>query len=290
MLSENAPQPLRHRNAIFGAQSFDERVFFLLRCSLHPDASDFYNSSIFAEPDPESGLGGWGNPNTDARVLNGAFSHTSGFRLSYPYPHTLTRNFTLRPFLDYPEAETWHVIRDKMANVSCSPQSIEKTINGWIGDYRGFQYDLEAIQVRHKGVSPLHFVDLATDRLHTSLFIASWAGIWPGDARKNIQLITRVMSTDLFTFLWLRTDVFLTPCGISSMPVRYEDYSPLTSTLAMQMMDKIWYEWQLKHPENLNAFSGGSKAAITVEETEMYPVGMPPDLTVDLFPVLSLIT
>ncbi|KAG6873638.1 hypothetical protein C0995_013142 [Termitomyces sp. Mi166 len=202
MLSENVPQSLGHKNAISEAQSFDKHVFFLLQWN----------------PDPESGLGGWGNLNTDARVLNSAFLHTSRFQLSYPYPHTLTCNFTLQPFLDYPEAETWHVVCDKMANVSFSPQSIKKMINGWI------------------------------DRLPTSLFTASW----------------------IFGQKMLIT--------------------PLTSTLAMEMMDKIWYKWQLKHPENLNTFSSGSKAAIIIEETEMYPVGMPPDLNVNLFSVLSLIT
>ncbi|KAG6909420.1 hypothetical protein DXG01_000573 [Tephrocybe rancida] len=122
------------------------------------DAADFYNSPIFADPDPESGLGGWGNPDTDALVVDGAFA---GFMLSYPYPHTLTRNFTLRPFLDYPDAETWRIDRDRMANLSFTPEAIEKTINGWIGDYRGFQFDVEAVQASHFSVHAIMGGDMS---------------------------------------------------------------------------------------------------------------------------------
>ncbi|KAG6812166.1 hypothetical protein H0H92_004097 [Tricholoma furcatifolium] len=159
------------------------------------DAADFYNSPMFANSDPESGLGGWGDPYADASVLDGAFSATSGFALSYPYPHTLKRNFTLRPFMDYPDPEQWHVIPDKMANESFSSEQVSRAIDSWVGDFRGFQTDVEAIQ----------------------------------------------------------------------------------------MVDKIWYEWQRRHPENLDAFSGGSIQAVGPAQSDMYPVGTPPDLNVRLW-------
>ncbi|KAG6841368.1 hypothetical protein C0991_011911 [Blastosporella zonata] len=151
------------------------------------DASDFYSASIFADPDPESGLGGWGNPGTGAHVADGAFA---GFAVSYPYQHTLTRNFTLRPYQDYPDAEQWHIIRDKMANVSFTPEAMEETIDGWVGDYRGFQFAIEGVQ----------------------------------------------------------------------------------------MVDKVWNDWQVRHPDNLNAFSGGSIYAEEFDDYDMFPVGLPPDL------------
>ncbi|KAG6915676.1 hypothetical protein DXG01_010465 [Tephrocybe rancida] len=130
----------------FGMDKGDQVIRFL-RPTL--DAADFYNSPMFADPDPESGLGGWGNPDTDALVVDGAFA---GFKLSYPYPHTLTRNFTARPFLDYPDAEMWRIDRDRMASPSFTPEAIEKTINGWTGDYRGFQFDVEIMQASHSSV------------------------------------------------------------------------------------------------------------------------------------------
>ncbi|KAG6918031.1 hypothetical protein DXG01_016883 [Tephrocybe rancida] len=154
------------------------------------DVADFYNSPIFSDPDPEAGLGGWGDSNTDARVLDGGFSHTSGFVLSYPFPHTLKRNFTLRPFLDFPDAEDWHVVPDMLGNMSLTPESIKKTVDSWIGDYRGFQADVEG----------------------------------------------------------------------------------------KQMVDKVWRDWQLKHPENLNAFGGGSTQAKSGAENDIFPVGYPPDM------------
>ncbi|KAJ4474824.1 Di-copper centre-containing protein [Lentinula aciculospora] len=59
------------------------------------DASNFFNSKMFQEFDPISGLGRWGNLSDDAQVPDGAFSD---FKLSYPY-HTLRRNFTLQPYI-----------------------------------------------------------------------------------------------------------------------------------------------------------------------------------------------
>jgi hypothetical protein len=56
------------------------------------DAPDFYNSPFWKDSDPESGLGGWGDPNADYSVPDGAF-HT--LPLSYPLPHVLRRNFSL---------------------------------------------------------------------------------------------------------------------------------------------------------------------------------------------------
>ncbi|KAG6918032.1 hypothetical protein DXG01_016884 [Tephrocybe rancida] len=154
------------------------------------DAADIYNSPIFSDADAETGLGGWGDPNTDAHVLDGGFSRTSGYAVSYPYPHTLKRNFTLRPFLNFARAEEWHVVPDKPGNVSLTPETIKKTVNSWVGDYRGFQSDVEGIQ----------------------------------------------------------------------------------------MVDKVWRDWQLKHPENLHAFGGGSIQAKTGALFDLYPVGLPPDL------------
>ncbi|KAG6915678.1 hypothetical protein DXG01_010467 [Tephrocybe rancida] len=199
------------------------------------DAANFYSSPMFADPDPESGLGGWGNPDTDARVLDGAFAE---FELSYPYPHTLTRNFTLRPFLDYPDADLWHIVMDRMANLSFTPEVIEDTINGWTGDYRGFQFAMEAIQAAHFSV-------------HTIM-----GGDMSALCSKEYPLTSACNANRLFT---------------SSVP------DPMFF-LHHTMVDKIWHDWQMKHPDNLNAFSGGSRQAEGFIEYDKYPIGIPPNL------------
>lgn len=121
-------------------------VRFILRYQIlttsTSDAADFYDASIFADPDPLSGLGGWGNPLADYAVQDGAFAN---FRLTYPYQHTLRRNFTLRPFID--EGLEYHIIPDKMANTSITPGVIRQFVEGYKGDYRGFQRDFEFQQV-----------------------------------------------------------------------------------------------------------------------------------------------
>src|SRR5580658_2330148 len=78
-----------------GQSVFDVSLPRFQISNCHVDAPDFYESSFWKDSDPNSGLGGWGNPNADFSVPDGGFS---GFHLSYPSPHTLRRNFTLLAF------------------------------------------------------------------------------------------------------------------------------------------------------------------------------------------------
>jgi tyrosinase len=49
----------------------------------------------------------------------------------------------------------------------------------------------------------------------------------------------------------------------------------------LQMIDKIWYEWQNAHAENFWAFGGGSVTAHSQPGLyQQYPAGGPPFLTV----------
>ena len=113
-----------------------------------PDSSDIYNSPLFTDSDPDSGLGGWGNPAADFEVQDGAFS---GFKLSYPYPHTLRRNFTLRPWLDTYDPN-FPIDRFKLANQSFTPSAVANLVNGHVGDLEGFQ-----AEIADRQVSPLPF-------------------------------------------------------------------------------------------------------------------------------------
>ena len=106
------------------------------------DAPHFYDSSFWKDFDPASGVGGWGNPNTDFEVPNGGFH---SLPLSYPSPHTVRRNFTLLPFnVPYP----FFTEPRKMANSSFSASAIEAILRTAAGNYKGFQTALEAFEVR----------------------------------------------------------------------------------------------------------------------------------------------
>jgi len=57
-------------------------------------------SSMFGDLDPESGLGSWGNPESDVLIEDGAliFIAHPGLSSATPPPHTPRRNPTPLPF------------------------------------------------------------------------------------------------------------------------------------------------------------------------------------------------
>jgi len=107
------------------------------------DAPNLQGSSFFKDFDPESGLGGWGDPSHDFEVPTGGFSN---FHLSYPSSHILRRNFTLRPYLnaDSPLFSN----KQLMANATFTKAEVRKMIDGFEGDYKGLQKYMEGFQVQ----------------------------------------------------------------------------------------------------------------------------------------------
>jgi len=90
------------------------------------DASNFQNST-FWDPDTTSGVGGWGDPNDDDQITDGAFA--DDFHLSYPSPHRLRRRYTpTAP--DNP---------DEPLTNAFTPESQVAIVNGFQGDFIGFQ-------------------------------------------------------------------------------------------------------------------------------------------------------
>ncbi|KAJ4480286.1 Di-copper centre-containing protein [Lentinula aciculospora] len=59
------------------------------------DAPDFYKSSWWQDSDTESGLGGWGDPDKDYKVQDGAFAR---FALANPSYHPMRYQYTAQPF------------------------------------------------------------------------------------------------------------------------------------------------------------------------------------------------
>ena len=94
------------------------------------DASNFENST-FWDPDPTSGVGGWGDPNDDYQITSGGFA--DGFFLSYPVLHRLRRQYT--PF--YPGAP------DVPLTDSLTPENQLAMVNSFEGSFVGFQAKFE---------------------------------------------------------------------------------------------------------------------------------------------------
>ena len=118
----------------------------MFKYSRFADAPDFYESSFWDDSDPQSGLGGWGVPDADFTVPDGGFS---SLHLSYPSPHTLRRNFTLRPFGDFAAPFNMFFTQPlKEANSSFLAPEIEQLLETSAGDYKGFQEAFETFEVR----------------------------------------------------------------------------------------------------------------------------------------------
>lgn len=111
------------------------------------DAPDFENSDFWKDPDPVSGLGGWGDPSKDYAVTDGGFA---GFRLSYPTPHVLRRNFTLQPHLSLPRP--YAPDPELYANETFTAAEVEKMVTGFKGDMIGFQRYLGAFTGSHNSL------------------------------------------------------------------------------------------------------------------------------------------
>jgi hypothetical protein len=95
--------------------------------SLVADASNF-EGSAFWDPDPISGVGGWGDPKDDYQVPDGGLA--KGFPLSYPSPHRLRRNYTTT-FHGHPLID------------AIMPANMMYLVNNFVGSFIGFQAYLE---------------------------------------------------------------------------------------------------------------------------------------------------
>lgn len=116
---------------------------------LHPDAHDVYNSNFF--DNSSSGLGGWGDPNNDYQISTGGFKDVIR---AYPNPHHIRRNFTLNPsgnpafispFAGDPTAPPFPP--GLQINATMTKQNVDLLVNGFEGDFIGFQSYLDSFNV-----------------------------------------------------------------------------------------------------------------------------------------------
>jgi tyrosinase len=112
------------------------------------DASDFYSATIF-DDDPDSGLGGWGDPANDFQITTGGFAQD--FMVSYPAPNRVRRNYTLQPFLG-PEFPPGSVADPEVyINTTFTQSNADYMVNSFVGDFEGFQAYFESDGGLHLG-------------------------------------------------------------------------------------------------------------------------------------------
>ncbi|KAI0317721.1 Di-copper centre-containing protein [Amylostereum chailletii] len=111
------------------------------------DATAFFESPFWSDSNSSSGIGGWGDPNKDFAVPDGAFSD---FHLSYPSPHTLRRNFTMQPYIGLDP--TLFTDPTQVVNTSFTESEVSYMLNNFEGDFKGFQKYFEAFEGAHGGV------------------------------------------------------------------------------------------------------------------------------------------
>ncbi|QRW05827.1 tyrosinase [Ceratobasidium sp. AG-Ba] len=117
------------------------------------DAASF-NTSAMWDPNPTSGLGTFGDPAQDYQVTNGGFAN---MKVAYPISHTPRRQYTPFPYLSW-----WWVPRPQEAAAEGIKQSyVDSAINGYIGDFRGFQNATEKAQAFHANIHMIMGGDMA---------------------------------------------------------------------------------------------------------------------------------
>lgn len=111
-------------------------------------AGDIFGGDPIFDPSPTSGFGTNGDPNNDWQVADGGFA--KGFTLSYPVHHTIRREYTLQPWVGFPQIfpdapNPWD--ENTFANATFTKAEVKKLVNGYEGNFTGFQQEFERLTV-----------------------------------------------------------------------------------------------------------------------------------------------
>jgi len=104
------------------------------------DGHDVYNATIW--DDSHSGLGRWGDPANDYQINSGGFANQTRV---YPEPHHIRRNYSFFPFTNRVPAFVAADLSSYMANSTLTRENVAKMVNGFDGDFIGFQTYLEGL-------------------------------------------------------------------------------------------------------------------------------------------------
>jgi len=185
-------------------------------------ADDFIKSPVFSSS-TTSGFGGNGNPDDDLQIAEGDGAFSTDFVRPYPVPHRIRRNITMQPWAANGSPFADQVVDPelnplKFANTTFTPAAIQALIDGYEGDFEGFQAFFEFFQGAHAAI-------------HSAIG-ADMFGTCPSNAPPTCVLGPK----------WSPND-----------PLFFMHHG---------MVDKIWYDWQLKHKANFWSYRGGSVQAL----------------------------
>lgn len=110
------------------------------------DAADVASSPVFDE-DPVTGLGSFGDVNDDNNLKNGGFA---SFRVSYPEPNPLRRQYTLQPYINKPQSPIFPEPA-RLANSTFTYEKVAEALTCGAGDYSCLQTHVEGMQNMHGG-------------------------------------------------------------------------------------------------------------------------------------------
>ncbi|KAL1753706.1 hypothetical protein FB107DRAFT_217193 [Schizophyllum commune] len=110
------------------------------------DAADLEHSTMFSPDVNVSGLGGWGDPENDFQLVDGAFAD---LHLTYPSPHRLRRNFTQYPFATEGKDPQFYTQPWMPGNETFQGDLLRNLTQGYVGDYKGFHSKVEAFLTAH---------------------------------------------------------------------------------------------------------------------------------------------
>jgi len=116
------------------------------------DSFDTEHSTMF-DGGERCGLGGWGDPNDDIQITTGGFKDIVRV---YPSPHRIRRSYTLQPLANIPNPFPNDPLAPPvdptiLINGSFTQTNYDFLLNGFLGDFRGFQAYLEGPRGTHGG-------------------------------------------------------------------------------------------------------------------------------------------
>ncbi|KAF8679763.1 Di-copper centre-containing protein [Rhizoctonia solani] len=117
------------------------------------DSLSLNTSGIFST-NSVTGLGGFGDPLNDYQITTGGFSNMT---VAYPVKHRIRRQFTPFPYLDW----YWLQRPNEAANATITKAYIDAAINGYVGDFVGFQNATEKAQAFHPNIHMILGGDMA---------------------------------------------------------------------------------------------------------------------------------
>ncbi len=144
MLSSNTAISQLHRRTGTGQKVYSRDISFptgfaYILCA----ETNVQTSPLFVDYDPLSGLGGWGNASDDYSLTNGGFKD---FRISYPIPHRLRRQYTPQGGGGFPGGGGGGGGANGLPS-TFSASYISSAVNGNAGNFTSFQNAIENVSV-----------------------------------------------------------------------------------------------------------------------------------------------